>query len=782
MSIPPFPPSDPMAEPSPFGMMAPPAPAPGVGFSPGGYSPVIGPGLQGLGLPQEPGIVPDAPIDGMQPGLPGMVEPPTAPAEPGDGLVTAETRKMVDFTLRISKERREKLARIICEELDRYDNAVSNRRENLKEWRWAYKLMPSTPTGRWEGSSTLQSPFSHIYTNAHSNRLDSQIIAHDPPFTVVASQADAVEVVPQIEEVLTASLEEAEWERFASRLHREIGIAGACFARITYEEEWIRKPVMVVDVDDEAFGMQAALGVSPDIALAQATDMRRDGTPRVTLEFQDECVKAGPAYKVIPWEYGFVLPAHVTDVKDARAIGERMVVTGAQLEAGVRSGKYLKDAVEELLEMPSDPPNYEDDERRDMQGIEIGSLEPADREDRLYENYELYEMCWYGDYNNDDREELYVFTVHRPSMKLLRAQYMPYEHGRPYYHLFGFFENEDDLFGMGIPEILAVMQAADTAILNLITDYCDLLVNRAGNFFYDPAKFDPAKHSARLNAPIPIKDLVQGSGVVPMGVSGLPAGVFELRAQYQDMAERITNVSDPALGKETPGDKTLGELKLLTAQAAQIFETQAANVARQHVALIDQHRYLLAQFGTDGKVQFRKSAEPGLTITGDDGKQVPAANMNGQPVPAPAGYVFGEVESDLLRRKVDFVPTGLKQLGDWTARLQQAQMVYGILTTNPITAADPEIILLTLDDLLQKARFAQREKVMDLARRSVQKMQMQQAIIQQAEMDAAMTPDVPGDGSESPIPPEGANGKPPAGQNGNPPAAEKPQPPPTGTP
>lgn len=772
----------PGAEPPPAPGFLPPPQLPPLAMDPGALPPMA---MPGIGMPPGPmgqmGLTPE--MGGIEPPDPLMAAMESAlPSERGNGLVSAEARRLVSYDLHLSEDRRKLLARVICQEIDNYERAVETRRELLKEWRRAYKLMPSDPTGRWEGSSTLRSPFSHIYTNAHANRLDSQIISHDPPFTVTAIQPDAVEVTPQIEEVLTASLEEAEWASIASRVHKEIGIAGACFLRVTYEEEWIRKPTLMARVDEEAFGMQAATGVDPTVALVQATEMRGNGLPRLSLEFVDECVKAGPSYKVIPWEYGFVLPAHVTDIKDARAIGERLTVTGIQLQQGARDGKYIKSAVDDLLDSPSDPVNWEDDERREMQGIDVYDTTPADHESPLYATYELHEMCWYGDYNGDGREELYVFTVHRPSLSLLRAQYMPYEHGRPYYHKFGFYENEDDLFGMGVPELLAVVQAADTAMLNAITDYCDLLLNRAGNYFYDPAKHDPSKFQGKMNEPIPIEDLVQGSGVVPMGVSGLPAGVFEIRANYQDMAERITNVSDPALGKETSGDKTLGELRLLTAQASQIFETQAANVARQWVPVIDQHRYLLAQFGTDGKVQFRKSAEPGLVIQGDDGNPMPAAKIGGEVVPAPGGVAFGEVESDLLRRKVDFVPTGLKQLGDWTARLQQSMMVYGILTQNTITASNPEVQLLVLDDVLQKARFPQRDKVIDLVKRQLQEAQMMQQIAQQAEMDAAMTPDVPGDGSESPMPPPGAEGgapKPGAGAEGGPPA---PEPPPTGTP
>jgi hypothetical protein len=190
----------------------------------------------------------------------------------------------------------------------------------------------------------------------------------------------------------------------------------------------------------------------------------------------------------------------------------------------------------------------------------------------------------------------------------------------------------------------------------------------------------------------------------------------------------------------TDSKKTLGEVQLVNAAANLIFEEIASGVALQWANLWDQHRWLLAQYGEKGEVKFRKAAEPGETITVADpnnpegASDIPAAQVNGQLVPAPNGVAFGTIPAEMLLAEVDIVPTGLKQLGDANARLQQATIVLNAILAHPLTMRNPEALLIALDFYLQAARFPQREKIMDEVRKQMAAQmaaQAQQAALEQ---------------------------------------------------
>ena len=221
----------------------------------------------------------------------------------------------------------------------------------------------------------------------------------------------------------------------------------------------------------------------------------------------------------------------------------------------------------------------------------------------------------------------------------------------------------------------------------------------------------------------------------------MPPEAFAVRESFKAMADLLTNTSNPTLGRETEGNNTLGEVQILTAAAGQIFEVIAANYARQWCRIADQHRFLLAQFGDGGEVKYRKSAEPGLMIQGENGEQIQAAKIAGQVVPAEAGYAFGTISADLLRSDIDFVPSGLTQLGDWQSRLQQSLLIYRTIMESPLVVGgvpiqNPDAALLVLDDVLQKAKCSFRDKLIGSIKQQLQHQALMQQMALQAQMQA----------------------------------------------
>lgn len=698
-----------------------------------------------------PSVPPDLPqqLDPSDPeGLASALQQvPTTGDERNPGLA----KLTYDYTIRWNEERRTQLGLRIRAEIQRYLDENQRRRSLIQQWRRDFRLLPQQPSNRWEESSEVTSHLTRAATEGHATRLDQQIVMVDPPLTVEAVEQDAIEAAPQIEEALAASLEESDWKWAQSGANKELAICGDVMVRLTYEEQYRKCPEQQADLDEKLFAKLVAAGVIPAEAYLKAIKTGADGLPKMKLGWVRKLISAGPRYKVIPWTDSCLLPSHVRDPAEARGIGERLMVSGSELLAGVREGKYLEDEVHALLERASDSVNQDRSEPLDTQALEGSpATEPVGgSEDAHFRWYELWELCWRQDFDGDGEDEWGWVTLHGATGKILRLQYLPWEHGEPHYDLYRYDPTVEERVGTGIPELVAVYQAADTAVLNQIVDSGDLAVNNRGNYFYDKDKHHPERLISEMGVPYPVEGVPQDV-ILPFPPSALPPEQYQIRQEFKNAVDLVTNTSNVSLGKETDTQKTLGEVQLVQAAGDQAFETKAFNLALQIAKTWDKHRLLLAQFGDNGEVQFRKSAEPGLMIdvtdeqgapmVGPDGQpqQVPAAMIAGQPVPAPHGYAIGTIPAALLRKKVRILPAGLKQLSSLQARIQQAQAVGNILLTNPLTAQLPDVQKLAIEYQLRALRASIVQPVLDAIEKAQAAQAAQAAAMNQLAMQAAL--------------------------------------------
>jgi len=658
-----------------------------------------------------------------------------------------------DLSIHLPKAELEELGRNLHREIERYQQDTAHRRGNLAQWRRDFELYPTGRSTRWQHSADIASPFTHIYCQNHHTRLNQQIVQTNPPFAVIARKQSAIDAAPAIEEALVSVLDEANWQQVADDVHLELPVSGNCLLRTTYDEQYRRSPRFHYDFDDEAFQGQLAGGADAATAFLGSLAQNDEGELDVGLHWENVLTHAGVSFKVIPWEDAVLLPAAARAPDELRGIGERLMIRGTELQAGVKSGKYLEEAVNELLETAQDPEPLDRSERLTLQGIApLGGL-GSQETDALYRNYLCYELCWLMDANDDGEEEWVVVTLHEKSHRVLRLQYMPYEHGEPYYTLFRYFTRPRELLGMGIAEKLASLQDADTAVLNQIIDHADLILNARANFFYDQTSgLHPDKFVLKLGTPIPVDNV---DGIKPFPIQEVPAEHYQVHQLFKDMADLVTASSNPSLGKATDTQKTLGEVQIVASASNQIFEEVASRVARTWAQVWDQVRWLYGQYGENGQVEYRVSAAPGHMITTEDQQQpLPAALVQGQLQPAPGGVAFGSIPASMLLADVDFIPAGLTQLSDMQSRLQQASIVQNTLLTHPLTMQNMPALKIGLDEFLQAARFRQREKIM------AEIEQQQQAEMQMSLLMGQM-PGQPPQGAPGPTPPA------PQGQSGN---------------
>jgi hypothetical protein len=665
-------------------------------------------------------------------------------------------------------DRRERLGRTLGDIIRRYYSETQDRRERAKQWRRDFKTEPPGTNNRWEGCADLNSGLTNVFCSSHSTRLNSQILRTVPPVSAVTRDPALMDQVADIDAAMASILEETNWEAEAANAHNDLPVVGTAFIAVTYENETCRRPRVVVDHDERQSYDLLRAGVEPGDAFVGGLQTDKKGRPKQKLIWENVTVRSGVKIRFFPWEDGIVFPTTIQRPEEAYCLGERKRIRGADLLKGAREGLYIQDAVDELLKRKGDPLPDEREEQLHDQGLDPDGTSVNYDEENLYEEYECHDLCYLMDANGDKEMEWCVLTVHSGTDKVLRHKYLPYEHGKPFYNLLRYEELPGQLWGFSVAEKISCFQAADAAVMCALADQADLKLNVSGNFFYDTTSgLNPAKIKLRLAEPIEVDDV---RGILPFPQPSFPAEHYQLSSKLKEMCELLTASSNPTLGRTAEGSQTLGEIQIVAGASSMVFEEKASQVARQWASILDQVRWLEAQYGGSGPlVPYRISAAPGKFITQIDGSQVPAAmGPGGQLVPAPNGTVPGFIDRELLKSKVDLVPTGLAQLSDMQTRISVSTQVQGMLLANPITGQDPRILAMALDVVLQAVRYPRREEMMGLVQQNVDKiLGMEQAQQQaQALMGEAMLTGqgAPGGGGVAPTPSSGANGGPPEAQ------------------
>ena len=669
--------------------------------------------------------------------------------DPDEALPAA---RGIDYRISWPQSKRSSMARLLGGAVDEWYSATEGRRENILQWRHSYEMLP-VPTVRWEGASEIPATSTRYTVDSHSTRLNSQILRNDRPLVASPKSEGAIDAVPIIEEFMASRLEESQWQIEGGKLHQEICTAGNALLRVTWDEEYRRVPERAVDVDTEALEALIAAGMDPASASYEALKKDAKGRPVLKLQFRDELAYAGVRLRVIPFDDCVIIPATARDAKHALAIGERVVISGAELMDGARRGVYIRSEVDGLLGMTGDEVPEDRLERLDHQAIEVeGGEDLLGSHDRKYRNYTCYELCIRWDANDDGADELLWVTLHKETDRILRLQYMPYEHGEVNYIWFPYIVRAGELFGSCPAEVIAGLQAGQTSVINQIVDHGDLATALATTFAVDDSSgFDPDKFVLKMNVPIRFRDL---NGMRQLIVPQLPAEHYNMDQKFKDMVDLVSGTSNPSLGMETDTQRTLGEVQIVTGNANAIYEEAAVRVALMWTNVWRQWLALEAQYANDGMVEYQKRAEPGKLIESEQGT-VPAAMVNGEMVPAQSGIAFARIPAEVLHADVQLIPSGLKQLSDMNARVSQAMAVMNVVQNHPLTASNPEVQKIALEGYLQATLAPSARQIMDSTERFLAAQQAVQAAELQA---AAMAP--PGVGPQG-APAESAASSPP---------------------
>ncbi len=449
----------------------------------------------------------------------------------------------------------------------------------------------------------------------------------------------------------------------------------------------------------------------------------KEGKVKRGIMFETEETFRGIRFKVIPFEDGILIPAHVRDWTQARGIGEVLMVSGEELRLGAEAKPpiYLRDAVDDLLKFDSDDPmnphaDESREERLEAQGLEIDEAAPyiEDDPEKLYADYRCYHLCYRGDWNRDGEMEWARILLHAESGAILKFQYLPWRHGEPEYVMFPYLNRPGELLGAGVAEMVAGYQDAETAVICQLINHADLDINMPPFVAGRGAMIDIDKFQQIMGKPICIEGSV--AEIVPYPRNPLPPEHYNLPALLKDRRDALTRSNNTSIGKEAPGQQTLGELQILTAAGNLQFEDAAAGVARTHEIVFDQVRWLVSQFGLKkGRLRYRKAAEPAMQLTGDE------EGTGG----VPTAPTFNEIDAETLRAKVDIRATGLSQMSDMQSRIQQAAFTWQLLGPLP-EMQDPNLRLTVLDYMLTSYRVPVKDKILQAIRAYWQQQMMLQ--------------------------------------------------------
>jgi hypothetical protein len=520
----------------------------------------------------------------------------------------------------------------------------------------------------------------------HTTRLNGQILTGAKPFGVVGKKAvvetpegpfPLAELQGQIEDALTALLDEAGWKEAAREAHRLLPRDGSCLMRVAWNEEITWAPVVGLNFDEDAPELLMESGMDPEQAMLEAVEKDADGLAKVELQFEER-VTEGIDLTVIEAADAILLPATAKTRKALWGIGEKLVLRGMDLKAGLASGKYLKRNVKALLGMHGDAPDEDAEADGEFTGVDVGGEGSASTDDPLWRNFNCAELCVLGNFDGKKDLKWYIVGVSLEHEKLTRCQYMPYEHGKSYYVPFSYIE--DTLTGESVIELLAVLQDVATRALNDFVDISRQIAAQGTSLLSDSTSgLDVDNMTLTLGSVVEVGSIagIRDFPVHPAAGQSLQhlLSLLDLLKGWSDL---LTASSNPALGNTTDADKTLGEVQIAMDATSQIFNDHSFLVAMRHAEVADQVRWLAAQYASDGQVPYRKTADSGFSL-----EQIP---------------------KEVLLADVDLVPNGLGAFTDDKQRLQRDMLVLSTLGQHPLTATNWELQAKLLTQFLEDAK------------------------------------------------------------------------------
>lgn len=663
---------------------------------------------------------------------PPFEEDPLAQAEqalnPTPGLLPARMPEALDYRVRLTSEERLKLGQSLQTSYLAYQSQTERRRDNTRLWREDVEMIEWNGPQIWPGAARMRAPLTAIACRSHSTKLNGLLVQANPPFRVIPKGAEAANYSRVIESFLANKLQECRWEEAAREVHECLPVDGNCLVGVFYERRMGYKPLPYVEHDEAVTEELLASGLDFGEAMQAGVQTDARGQAKLSLDYEEFPEYEGVELRVVPQERMIVLPASATRPEDLWAMGERLTVRGSDLKQGVKEKRYLKSAVDKLLKAGSDAPmSEEDDDYEDQSGVEVEFDTPFEGDDDFKE-FEIIELALKADLNKDGKHEWYIVAFHEATGEIIRCQHSPFEDGKCPWVMFRYIRRPGRLFWQSVAERNAVAQASATHCLNTFHNLSDILAGSGSSFFYTSrAGIKPQTWTWTPGVPKLIDSLTDVQPMVFPQLAQAIANQLEGYAAMKGISDLLTSSSNPVVGKESEGDKTLGEVRLVANSAMENFLDYAVSPALCWREVMERILSRFVQYSEGESVPYQVEARSGAA--GEVWDVGPEGEPMAQPVEA-GQQGFGKVPKAILSLPVNIAPAGLNGYADAETRIRVSMMVMQAIQTNPVTAQNIPLIMEAMDQFFTDVRAANAEKLTQLLYQGGEQLQ-QQMMIQQ---------------------------------------------------
>jgi hypothetical protein len=476
------------------------------------------------------------------------------------------------FDLRLSDALRSSLQKYLCDELQAGLDARSGSERETSYW-WTLYEQARTRTGAnapWPNAADLTSYLASEKVDALQARLLRSIWT-DPIWTV-EGWGDAQDRAAFVEEFHQWKAEEEGLQAVLDKLSLLCLVETRGLLEIAEGTEMrpVRKRMLAkVLTDPLTGGMIYGEDLEPQKELDAEGELVEAGPNDIAAETvvdSYERVRTGPVYRVLPYRDSLILPAHARDKQDIWGYAKRFWKSYPLLELQAKQGVYTPEAIDKL---PRHGERESDDALR-RSGAEVAPQEPFASEVELWELLILLDLkafCRaYGvpvPRQTKDGARWYLTTLHLGTNQLLRMQYDDLERSRfvPFI-LFPRPDRATEGFSFVGHKLITTIEE-HTAWRNMAADRAAMQV-QAPIKRLTGALWDPVEQPWGPSAVLDVRDMRE---LEPVQVPDLTPAVFTHIQMMESTAERIAGINDIAAGQTSDESRTLGEVRMATANA-----------------------------------------------------------------------------------------------------------------------------------------------------------------------------------------------------------------------
>ena len=396
-----------------------------------------------------------------------------------------------------------------------------------------------------------------------------------------------------------------------------------------------------------------------------------------TVVDEYERVRTGPVYRVLPYRDSLILPGHARDREDIWGYGKRFWRRQSDLMRMAEAGVYDKAAIERLGTEERQP-----DPALERSNQAIAPQDGSQAENELWELLVLLDLDQLFKEHRESRlhgrafngPRWYLATLHLGTNQLLRFQHDDFERSRfVMVNLFPRSDRATEGYSFVGHKLITVIEE-HTAWRNMAADRAALEVSMPIKRLTG-ALWDPYDQPIGPKSVIDVRDMNE---VQAMDVPRTSNSALQHIQMSEKIAERIAGVNDIAAGQVNMESRTLGEVRMAT-----------ANSEIRMDAIIRRFQEAMEDIG-----QIRHAIWKRTLADQQQGMELPQSvilNLEGRGASIDGFLPDQKITAQLLAGAFRFKPRGSVETADPNAMrqdwMQFLQALPAVLQTFPMAAA-----------------------------------------------------------------------------------------------